>query len=41
MCSVRLRHNLTTFNKSPFVAPQQRQEKWNVAALLEILFIEL
>lgn len=41
MCSARLRHNLTTFNKSPFVALRLRQEKWNVAALLEILFIEL
>lgn len=41
MCSVRLRHNLTRFNKSPFVAFRLKQKKWNMPALLEILFIEL
>lgn len=34
MCSVRLRHNLTMFNKSPFVAFRLRQEKWNMPARL-------
>lgn len=41
MCSARLRHNLTTFIKSPFVALRLGLGKWNTAALLEILFIEL
>lgn len=41
MCSVRLRHNLTRFNKSPFVAFRLKQKKWSMPALLEILFIEL